>query len=216
MSVPLVPKSSTKRLIIPATDFAVPGLPAMGSSIFSDAASTSVRTRVLFEMLPVLFHCVWLFLFPGSLTWLYWVQHVTAPISSIVGTMPQLAQGLVKDVPPASRRPHSCRMQVSSSLAAMWWRMACFWWQLTYNITVHIVRLSLKNSCFCDQYAKDPIPCWLPYGNSLEIRVLWKQGIRLLIFLLLNLETSQCPSGPGLRKLPCLSVLMVSTHRPVT
>ena len=58
ISVPLFRKRlSTKRLIIPATDFPVSGLPAMGSSILSYASSTSVRTRGLFEMLPVSVHC---------------------------------------------------------------------------------------------------------------------------------------------------------------
>ena len=28
------------------------------------------------------------------------------------------------------------------------WRMTCLWWQLTHNITVHILRLSLKKGCF--------------------------------------------------------------------
>ena len=48
--------------------FLVAGLPAMGSSMFLHVASTSVRTRDLFEILPVSCHCVVLFLFPGSLT----------------------------------------------------------------------------------------------------------------------------------------------------
>ena len=51
--------------------FLVAGLPAMGSSILSCAASTSARKRGLFEMLPVSCYCVVLFLFPGSLTRLY-------------------------------------------------------------------------------------------------------------------------------------------------
>ena len=42
-------------------------------------------------------------------------------------------------------------------------------------------------------------------------------GIRLLIFLLFVLETFQYPSGLCLEeKSPCLSVLMMSTHPPVT
>ena len=52
ISVPPVPKrSSTKRLVIPITDFHIAGLSATGSSILSYAASTSVRTCGLFEML---------------------------------------------------------------------------------------------------------------------------------------------------------------------
>ena len=64
ISVPPVPKrSSTKRLIIPATDFPAAGLPANGSSTFSHVASASVRTRGLFEMLLLSCHCVELFWF---------------------------------------------------------------------------------------------------------------------------------------------------------
>ena len=44
--------------MIPATDFPVAGLPSMGSSIFSNAASASVRTRGFFEMMLVSCHCV--------------------------------------------------------------------------------------------------------------------------------------------------------------
>ena len=46
ISFPLVPKrSSTNRLMILAKDFPVPGLPAMGSSVFSNAASISDCSR---------------------------------------------------------------------------------------------------------------------------------------------------------------------------
>ena len=49
--------------MIPATDFPPAGLLARGSSIFSNAASASVRTRGFVEMLLVLCHCVELFWF---------------------------------------------------------------------------------------------------------------------------------------------------------
>ena len=45
------------------------------------------------------------------------------------------------------RREHRscpCRFLQSSSKK---WRMTCFWWQLTHNITVHILRLPLKRGC---------------------------------------------------------------------
>ena len=59
ISVPPVTKrSSTKRSIILATVFPVAGLLAMGSSIFSHAASASHRTRGLIVMLLVSFHCL--------------------------------------------------------------------------------------------------------------------------------------------------------------
>ena len=54
ISFPPVPKrSSTKRLMIPATDFPVAGLPAMGSSVFSNAASISDRSRNSVRTSPV-------------------------------------------------------------------------------------------------------------------------------------------------------------------
>ena len=46
ISFPPVPKrSSTKRLMIPATGFLVAGLPALGSSVFSNSASLSDCSR---------------------------------------------------------------------------------------------------------------------------------------------------------------------------
>ena len=36
-------------------------------------------------------------------------------------------------------------------------------------------RIVLEEQPFWNQYEKDPILCWLPFGNSLKIRVLWKQ-----------------------------------------
>ena len=51
-----------------------------------------------------------------------------------------------------------------------------------------------------DQCEKCSNSCWLPFGNSSEICVLWKQGIWLLIFLLFVLETSQNPSSLCLKE----------------
>ena len=109
ISVPLVPKRlSTKRLMIS-------GLVAMGSSIFSHAASASVRTRGLFwDVACVVPLCIFI-LVPGSPTRLYWVQHVTATISSrgeSCHNYTVLRQGYFTSV----GRHHSCRMQVSSIL----------------------------------------------------------------------------------------------------
>ena len=97
-------------------------------------------------MLPVSCHCVVLILFPGPLTWLYWVQHVTASISSC-GNHATATQGLVKDVPPASWGIiHAvCRFLQSCSNVR---RMTCFGWRLTHDITVHIMGLSLKKNRF--------------------------------------------------------------------
>ena len=38
-----------------------------------------------------------------------------------------------------------CR--ILQSCSKIWWMM-CFWWQLTYDITIHIIRLFLKRGCF--------------------------------------------------------------------
>ena len=126
----------------------------MGSSIFSQGASTSVRTRGVFEMLPVSCHCVVLFLVPGSLTRLCWVQHVTASISSR-GKLATATQCLVKDIAPASGGIIHAVWRFLQSCSNVR-RMSCFWWQLTHNITVHIRGLSLKKSCFEIKVEKIP------------------------------------------------------------
>ena len=125
--------------------------------------------------------------FPSSLTRQYRRQHVTAPIGSC-GNHAIATQCLVKDVPPASGGiVHAiCRfLQSSSNL----WRITCFWWQLTHDITVHIIRLPSKKDCFEINVKK--IPTFA--GNSSEILVLclsWKPLSTHLAY--------------ALRKLPCL------------
>ena len=42
------------------------------------------------------------------------------------------------------------------NLAAMSGGVTCFWWQLTHNITVHIIRLFLKKSCLKINVKKIP------------------------------------------------------------
>ena len=64
ISVPPVPKrSSTNRLMVPATDFPVARLPAMLYNIFSNGTSASLRTRGLVKMLLVSCHSAELFCF---------------------------------------------------------------------------------------------------------------------------------------------------------
>ena len=156
----------------------------MGSTTFSDAASTFVPTRGLFEMLLVSFHCVVLFLFPGSLTGLYWVQHLTTSISS----RGNHALSRISHQRRGSIIHAVCRFLQSCSNA---WRMACFWWQLTHNITVHIIGLSLKNSCLCDQYEKDPILWWAALWQLIRNPGLVEAGwISLQVLFLLVLKTS--------------------------
>ena len=86
ISVPPVPKrSSTKRLLIPATDFRVAGLLAMGFCIFSNSTSC---------------HCLEFRCLRFTHTTVC-VQHVTASISSC-GNNAITTQCLAEDVPPAS------------------------------------------------------------------------------------------------------------------
>ena len=72
--------------------------------------------------------------------------------------------------------------------------MTCFWWKLTYDIRIHIIRLSLKKGC-CEINVEQ-IPtfagCHLPTNPKS-----WSCGCRrigLQVILLLVLETSQYPS----------------------
>ena len=69
ISVQPVPKrSSRKMFMIPATDFPVAGLPAMGSNMFSNVASTFDRARNSIEMLFCALPLCRVFWVPGSLS----------------------------------------------------------------------------------------------------------------------------------------------------
>ena len=168
--------------MIPATDFPVAGLPAVGSSVFSNAASISDRSRDSVKPSLVLCCCAMALLypvFPSSLTRLYRIQHVTASIGSC-GNHAMAAQCLVKNVPPASGGiVHATRRFLQS--CGNIWRMTCFWWQLTYDI-----RLFLKEGGFKISVKKIPT-----FAKS------WSSGSRrigLQVILLLVLGSSQYPS----------------------
>ena len=66
--------------------------------------------------------------------------------------------------------------------------MTCLWWQLTYDITIHIIRLSLKRGCFEINVEKISTfaGCHLAGG---------RRGLGLEVILLLVLENSQYPSS---------------------
>ena len=75
-----------------------------------------------------------------------------------------------------------------------WW-MTCFWWQLTYDITIHIIRLSLKEGCSEINVKKIQLllasiwqlirnPCLVGAGD-----------FGLQVIFLLILETAQYPSS---------------------
>ena len=128
-------------------------------------------------------------LFPSSLTRLYGVQHITASISSR-GNHAITTQCFVKDAPPASGGiMHAvCRFLQSCSNVR---RMTCFWWQLTHNITAHTIRLSLKESCLKINVKDVPTFAGCHLATHPKSRSCGSRGIRLLIFLLFVLETSQ-------------------------
>ena len=135
--------------------------------------------------------------------WLYWVQHLTASISSC-GDHATPTQGLVKDVPPAWCIIHAvCRFLQSCSNVK---RMTCFGWRLTHDITVHIMGLSLKKNRFEINMKKIP-----SFAGLVEARESVCKYSFCLSWKPLNTDRAF-----ALRKMPCLSVLMVSTHRPVT
>ena len=145
----------------------------------------------------------------------YATVNVTAPIGSC-GNHATATQCFVKNVPPASRCIIHTICRFLQSCSNTWW-MICFWWQLAHNITIHIMRLSLKKGC--SEITVEKIPTFAGCLLATHPKS-WSRGSRrigLYLILLLVLETSQYPSGlRALRKLSCLSVLMVSTHRPVT
>ena len=109
--------------------FLVAGLPAVRRSVFSNAASfrllTWISASVLCAVLLYRTH-----------------QHRSA----CAGTMPQQCSAKFKKFHQrlvASFVP----VQVFQSRNNKLW-VTCFWWQLTYDITIHIIRLSLKEGCF--------------------------------------------------------------------
>ena len=90
--------------------------------------------------------------------------------------------------------------------------MTYFWWQLTHYITIHTIRLFLKESCLqikvkMFQFLLAAI--WQTHPTS---RTCGSKGICLLIFLLSVLETSQYPSCLCLEEVT-LFVLLDGKHR---
>ena len=73
--------------------------------------------------------------------------------------------------------------------------MTCSWWKLTHNITIHTVRLSLKESCLKINVKNVPTFVGCHLATHPTSRSCGSRGICLLIFLLFVLETSQYPSG---------------------
>ena len=189
ISFPPVPKrSSTKRSMIPALDCPVAGLPAMGSSVFFIySIYFCPHTRIGWDVACLAPPCR-VILVPGSPTRLYWVQHVTASVSSR-GNHAITAQCLVKNVPPASGGIiHAvCRfLQFWGNIG----RITCFWWQFTHNITIHTIRLSMKESCLTINVKDVPTLAGCHLATHPKSGSCGSRRICLLIVLLFVLETS--------------------------
>ena len=208
VSCPPVPKrSSTKRLMIPATDFPAAGLPAMGSSTFSNAASISDLSRDTVRTLLVPCSCAMVLSLQGSkVRTRDCVEYSTKQHGSPrVGTMQKLHSALSRMFPPASGRHRSCHLQVSS-----------IWQQCTEEDLLLVAtdkqhhgshhETVLEGRLSRDQCEKDPNFCWLPSGNSSEIRVFWNQGKRSVDSL------SACPGNLTMSSLCLEEVALLFRH----
>ena len=91
-------------------------------------------------------------------------------------------------------------------------RMSCFWWQLTHNITFHIIGLSLKKSCFEINMQKRSDPLLAAISQLFRNQGLvetWESVCMYSFYL--SWKPLNTNLAFALRKMPCLSVLMVST-----
>ena len=73
--------------------------------------------------------------------------------------------------------------------------MTCFWLQFTHNVSFHTIRLSSKESCLKINVKNGPTFAGCHLATHPKSGSCGSKGIRLLIFLLFVLETSQYPSG---------------------
>ena len=97
-------------------------------------------------------------------------------------------------------RHHSCYMQVSSALLQYIRWMTCFWLQFTHNVSFHTIRLSSKESCLKINVKNGLTFAGCHLATHPKSGSCGSKGIRLLIFLLFVLETSQYPSGRRLEE----------------
>ena len=167
-----------KRPIIPATDF-----PASWTSC--DGIQQSLTCSIV--------TVCQIFFVPGSLTRLCRIQHKTTSIRSRRNRA-ITTQCFVKNVSPASGGIiHALRRFLEP--CSKTWRMTCFWWQLTNNVTIHTMRLSLMEGC-PEINVKN-----VPTFNGCHLTTHSKSGscgsrrIGLPVFLWRILETSQHPTG---------------------
>ena len=119
---------------------------------------------------------------------------MTASIGSC-GNHAIATQCFVKNAPPSSGGiVHAICRFLLQSCSYKWW-MTCFWWQLTYNITIHIIRLSLKTGCWEINLEKIPTSAGCHLATHPNSWSCGRRGIGLQVILLLVLETSQYPSS---------------------
>ena len=100
----------------------------------------------------------------------------------------------VKNVPPASGCIVHAIFRFLQSCSNTW-RMTCFWWQLTYGMTIHMIRLSLKKGCFEINVEKITTFAGCHLATHPKSWSCGSKGIGLYVILLLVLETSQYPSS---------------------
>ena len=81
------------------------------------------------------------------------------------------------------------------SCSNIWW-MTCFWWQMTYDIAIHIMRVSLKEGCFEINVEKIPTFSCCHLAAHPKSRSCGSRGIGLKVILLLVLETSPSSLRP--------------------
>ena len=152
-------------------------------------------------------------MFPSLLTRLPRMQYVTASIGSC-GNHAMAAQCLFKNVSPASGSIVHAMCRFLQSCSNIWW-MTCFWWQLTNDITIHIMRFSLKESCLeinVEKSQSSLAATWQLIRNPGLVDA--GESARRQSFCL-SWKHRSTHMAFALRNLPCLSVLMVSTHRLV-
>ena len=143
-------------------------------------------------------------------------EYVTASIG-LCGNHAIATQCSVKNVPPASGCIVHAICRFLQSRSNIWW-MTRFWWQLTHDITIHIIILSLKDGCFEINVEKIPTFAGCHLATHPKSWSCGRRRIGLLVIFLFCLGSLAVPICLtfALRNLPCLSVLMVRTHRPVT
>ena len=167
---------------------------------------------------PLIAHVITVLLCDGPLspvlssllTRLYRIQHVAT-----VGIIPQVRSALSRMFHHrrrASLIPYAGFFNIAANI---WW-MTCFWWQLAHNITIHITILSLNKGCFEINVEKIPTAAGCHMATHPKSRSTRSRRIDLQVILLLSWNPLNTHLDFALRKLPCLWVSVVSTHRPVT